>query len=85
MRQREAHKNPIGAFWGVVNVSLHKGLKLNGTLTNGLLRDLGDIDKDYMVLASAIGPSHAYVHVVEFNTEVNLLGLKIKPKIINIS
>ena len=71
--------NPIGAFWGEVNVSLHKGLKLNGTLTNGLLRDLGDIDKDYMVLASAIGPSHAYVHVVEFNTEVNLLGLKIKP------
>ena len=71
--------NPVGAFWGEVNVSLHKGLKLNGTLTNGLLRDLGDIDKDYMVLASAIGPSHAYVHVVEFNTEVNLLGLKIKP------
>ena len=71
--------NPIGAFWGEVNVSLHKGLKLNGTLTNGLLRDLGDIDKDYMVLASAIGPSHAYVHVVEFNTEINLFGLKIKP------
>ena len=71
--------NPIGAFWGEVNVSLHKGLKLTGTLTNGLLRDLGDIDKDYLVLASAIGPSHAYVHVVEFNTEVNLFGLKIKP------
>ena len=71
--------NPVGAFWGEVNVSLHKGLKLNGTITNGLLRDLGDIDKDYMVLASAIGPSHAYVHIVEFNTEVNLLGLKIKP------
>ena len=32
-----------------------------------------------MVLASAIGPSHAYVHVVEFNTEVNLFGLNIKP------
>ena len=71
--------NPLGAFWGEVNVSLHKGLKLKGTLTNGLLRDLGDIDKDYMVLASAIGPSHAYVHVVEFNTEVNLFGLEIKP------
>ena len=32
-----------------------------------------------MVLASAIGPSHAYVHVVEYNTDVNLFGLKIKP------
>ena len=71
--------NPSGAFWGEVNVSLHKGLNLKGTLTNGLLRDLGDIDKEYMVLASAIGPSHAYVHVVEYNTDVNLFGLKIKP------
>ena len=71
--------NPVGAFWGEVNVSLHKGLKLEGTLTNGLLRDLGDIDEDYMVLASAIGPSHAYVHVVEYNIDVNLFGLKIKP------
>ena len=61
-----------------MNVSLYKGLKLNGTLTNGLLRDLGDIDKDYMVLL-ALGPSHAYVHVVEFNTEVNLFELNIKP------
>ena len=71
--------NPVGAFWGEVNVSLHKGLNLKGTLTNGLLRDLGDIDNEYMVLASAIGPSHAYVHVVEYNSDVNLFGLKIKP------
>ena len=73
----------FGAFWGEVNVSLHKGLNLKGTLTNGLLRDLGDIDKEYMVLASAIGPSHAYVHVVEYNTDVNLFGLKIKKQIID--
>ena len=52
--------NPIGAFWGEVNVSLHKGLNLKG-------------------LANGIGPSHAYVHVVEYNTDVNLFGLKIKP------
>ena len=46
------------------DLSLHKGLNLKGTLTNGL-SDLVDIDKDYMVLASAIGPSHVYVHAVE--------------------
>ena len=40
---------------------------------------ISDIDKEYMVLASAIGPSHAYVHVVEYNTDVNLFGLTIKP------
>ena len=53
--------------------------KFERYFSNGLLRDLGDIDKEYMVLASAIGPSHAYVHVVEYNTDVNLFGLKIKP------
>ncbi len=68
----------IGSFWGEVNVSIHKGLGLSGTLTNGLLRDLDEIDKNYMVLASAIGPSHAYVHVVEFGVDVNIHGLKIK-------
>ena len=68
----------IGSFWGEVNVSIHKGLGLAGTLTNGLLRDLDEIDKNYMVLASAIGPSHAYVHVVEFGIEVTVSGLNIK-------
>ena len=37
-----------------------------------------DDDKNYMVLASCIGPSHAYVHVVEFGGEVSVCGLKIK-------
>ena len=68
----------IGSFWGEVNVSIHKGLGLAGTLTNGLLRDLDEIDTNYMVLASAIGPSHAYVHVVEFGIDVNISGLNIK-------
>ena len=34
-----------------------------------------------MVLASCIGPSHAYVHVVEFGGEVSVCGLKIKMEI----
>ena len=71
--------NPTGSFWGEVNVALHKGLGLEGTITSGLLRDLDAIDKSYQVLANGIGPSHAYVHVLEYNTDVNLFGLKIKP------
>ena len=70
--------NIIGSFWGEVNVSIHKGLGLAGTITNGLLRDLDAIDKEYMVLANSIGPSHAYVHVIEFRTDVEINGLNIK-------
>ena len=52
-------------------------MKLAGTITSGLLRDLDAIDKNYQVLANGIGPSHAYVHVVEFKSSVNIHGLNI--------
>jgi regulator of RNase E activity RraA len=69
--------NPTGSFWGEVNVALHKGLGLAGTITSGLLRDLDAIDKDYQVLANGIGPSHAYVHVLEYGSSTNIHGLHV--------
>mgnify|MGYP003965258105 FL=1 len=69
--------NPSGSFWGEVNVALHKGLGLAGTITSGLLRDLDAIDKGYQVLANGIGPSHAYVHVLEYGSSTNIHGLHV--------
>ncbi|MFL2793756.1 MAG: hypothetical protein ACJZ8S_05660 [Paracoccaceae bacterium] len=45
------YPNCIGAFWGELNVAVHKGLKIKGTVTNGLLRDLGMLDTGYQVIA----------------------------------
>ena len=73
------YPNCIGAFWGELNVAIHKGLKLKGTLTNGLLRDMGMLDEGYQVIAGSVGPSHAYVHVTELDVSVNILGLQIYP------
>ena len=73
------YPNCTGAFWGELNVAIHKGLNIKGTLTNGLLRDIGMLDKGYQVLAGGIGPSHAFVHITELDTTVNILGLEIKP------
>ena len=73
------YPNCIGAFWGELNVAVHKGLKIKGTVTNGLLRDLGMLDTGYQVVAGGVGPSHAYVHLTELDTPVNILGLEIKP------
>lgn len=70
---------PIGAFWGEVNVAVHKGLGLAGTLTNGLVRDLGALDPGYQVVAGAVGPSHAFVHVTAIDCPVTVLGLGIRP------
>ena len=71
--------NCIGAFWGELNVAVHKGLKIKGTITNGLLRDLGMLDTGYQVVAGSVGPSHAFVHLTELDVPVNILGLEIKP------
>ncbi|WP_373357052.1 RraA family protein [Pseudoroseicyclus sp. CXY001] len=70
-------ETPVGAFWGEINTSVHKALGLSGTLTNGLMRDLGDLPEGYPVLAGGLGPSHAFVHVTEIGTPVRVLGLEV--------
>lgn len=69
--------NSVGAFWGEINTTVHKGLGLNGALTNGVMRDLGDLAPGFPVVAGSVGPSHAFVHVTEIGTPVNIFGLEI--------
>ena len=33
----------IGAYWGEINTTIQKGFGLSGALTNGVMRDLGDL------------------------------------------
>lgn len=67
----------VGAFWGEVNTTVHKGLGLVGTITNGLMRDLGDMANDYPVLAGGIGPSHMYVHIRSVSQPVKIYGMAV--------
>ena len=67
----------IGAYWGEVNTTIHKGFGLSGTLTNGVMRDLGDMAEGYPVIAGSIGPSHGFVHVTELGTAVEIFGLTV--------
>lgn len=69
----------IGGFWGEVQVAQHKGLGVAGTLTNGVLRDLGMLDPGYQVLAGSIGPSHAFVHVTAIDVPVSVFGMHVSP------
>ena len=57
-----------GAFWGEVQSNVHKALGCLGVVTNGSVRDIPAIAPGFQMLAGSIGPSHAYVHVVEFGT-----------------
>ena len=67
----------VGAFWGEVNTTIHKGFGLSGVLTNGVMRDLGDLADDFPVIAGSIGPSHAFVHVKEIGTAVNVFSMTV--------
>jgi regulator of RNase E activity RraA len=69
----------IGAFWGEVNTTIHKGFGLAGALTNGVMRDLGDMAPGFPVVAGSVGPSHGFVHVVEIGTPVTVFGLPVHP------
>lgn len=69
----------VGAFWGEINATVHKGLGVAGTLTNGLMRDLGDLPEGFPILAGGIGPSHAFVHVTALDVPVTVLGLEVVP------
>ena len=67
----------IGAYWGEINTTVHKGFGLSGTLTNGVMRDLGDVPDGYPVIAGSIGPSHGFVHVREIGTPVEIFGMSV--------
>jgi regulator of RNase E activity RraA len=66
-----------GAFWGEVQTNVHKALGCLGTITNGSVRDIPQVAEGFQMLAGSIGPSHAYVHVVEFGIPVTIHGMAV--------
>lgn len=67
----------IGAYWGEVNTTIHKGFGMSGALTNGVMRDLGDLPQGFPVIAGSIGPSHGFVHVRTLGQPVTVFGLRV--------
>ncbi|MFW2543746.1 RraA family protein [Primorskyibacter sp. 2E107] len=72
------YPNCIGAYWGEINTTVHKGFGLSGALTNGVMRDLGDLPNGFPVVAGSIGPSHGFVHVREIGTPVTIMGMQVR-------
>lgn len=68
----------VGAFWGEINTTVHRGFGVKGALTNGVMRDLSDLPFGFPVIAGSIGPSHAFVHVTEIGVPVNVFGLAVQ-------
>lgn len=70
----------IGSFWGEVNANIHKALGCVGTVTDGSVRDLDEVQEaGFHFFASCVTVSHAYVHLVEVGIPVKVGGLVVKP------
>lgn len=72
------HPDCIGAYWGEVNATIHHAFGMAGALTNGVVRDLGDLPTDFPVIAGSVGPSHGFVHVRSVGEPVRVMGLTVR-------
>lgn len=68
----------IGAYWGEVNTNIHKAFGMTGALTNGVMRDLGDMAESFTVIAGSIGPSHGFVNVRTIGEPVEIFGMRVE-------
>jgi regulator of RNase E activity RraA len=67
-----------GAFWGEVQSAIHHGLGARGLVTNGSVRDIDQWAAGFQFLSGQIAPSHAFVSVVEFGIDVEVLGMQVR-------
>jgi regulator of RNase E activity RraA len=67
----------FGAYWGEVQTNIHKALGCLGCVTNGSIRDLDAVAEGFQLLAGCVGPSHGWVHLVEFGQPVNVAGMTV--------
>ena len=74
------YPNPIGSFWGEVQANLHRALGAVGTVTNGGVRDLDEMQEvGFFAFASCVLVSHAYVHITDIEVPVKVGGLEVSP------
>jgi len=66
-----------GSWWGEVNSNIHKGFGCLGVITDGSVRDLPDIADGFQMMADRVGPSHAFVHVVDYSRPVTVAGMRV--------
>jgi regulator of RNase E activity RraA len=74
----DAPSRGYGAFWGEVNTHVHRGLGCRGVITDGSVRDLPGCAEGFQLLANRVGPSHAFVHVVDFGKPVGVAGMRVR-------
>ncbi|MCU6794331.1 RraA family protein [Paenibacillus sp. WQ 127069] len=69
-----------GSYWGEVGANMHRSLGCVGTITDGAIRDLDEMNNaGFKAIASKMCIGHAYSWPVRWNCEVEVFGTTIKP------
>lgn len=69
-----------GAFWGEVNSNIHKALGCVGTIIDGGIRDIDEMnDTGFKALARGVCVGHSWSWPVRWNCEVEVFGRNVKP------
>jgi len=70
----------IGSFWGEVNSNTHRALGCVGTITDGAIRDLDEMNNaGFKALARRLCVGHAYACPVRWGSTVEVFGQAIQP------
>ena len=73
-------ERPIGSFWGEVQATTFKALGAVGTITQGGVRDLNEVDQlDFYFFSTDIMVARAQSHIVAHNCSVNICGMEVNP------
>ena len=73
----DGEQRGYGSFWGEVNSNIHSGFGCLGLVTDGSVRDIPDIAEGFQMLADRIGPSHAFVHPVDYGRPITVSGMRV--------
>ena len=70
----------MGSFWGEVNSNVDRALGCVGTITDGAIRDLDEMNNaGFKAIAQRLCVGHAFSTPVKWGIEVEVFGRKIKP------
>ncbi|MEI7729616.1 MAG: RraA family protein [Verrucomicrobiota bacterium] len=72
--------NHVGAFWGEVNSNIHRALGCVGSIIDGCIRDVDEMNNaGFKALARRLCVGHACVAPMRWGGEVEVFGRKIRP------
>ncbi len=74
------HNSGMGALVGEIHATIAQALGCAGCVTNGAVRDLAAVEAlKFPLFSRRVSVSHAYAHIVDFGSPVEIGGLMFQP------